>query len=145
MTRGTMDHIAQLRNSSNQWAKQSFVLILVEISPASGSEEHFVNFVMYSHYFLIISLWKRTGALHLNKLESPSPKTVLCQVCLKLAQRFFWWIFFHIKNMIDTLFYLIIGKYQLRLAKIFHYSKPANSEMTKWSRKIIGRVHSIPV
>ena len=49
-----MDHIAQLRNSSNQWAKQSFVLILVEISPASGSEEHFLNFVkvftLFSYY-----------------------------------------------------------------------------------------------
>ena len=27
-------------------------------------------------------------ALHLSKLESPSPKDALCQVCLKLAQWF---------------------------------------------------------
>ena len=44
---------------------------------------------MYFRYFVIISPWKRMGALHLNKLESPSPKDALCQVWLKLAQ-WFW-------------------------------------------------------
>ena len=32
---------------------------------------------------------EKGGALHLNKLESPSPKDALCQVWLKLAQ-WFW-------------------------------------------------------
>ena len=31
---------------------------------------------------------EKDGALHLNKLESSSPKDALCQVWLKLAQRF---------------------------------------------------------
>ena len=31
-------------------------------------------------------MWDKDGALHLNKLESPSPKDALCQVWLKLAQ-----------------------------------------------------------
>ena len=44
---------------------------------------------MYFCYFVIISPWKRVGALHLKKLESPSPKDVLCQVWLKLA-KWFW-------------------------------------------------------
>ena len=32
---------------------------------------------LYFHYFVIISLWKRVGALHYNKFESPSPKNGL--------------------------------------------------------------------
>ena len=32
---------------------------------------------------------EKSGALHLNKLDSPSPKDALCQVWLKLAQ-WFW-------------------------------------------------------
>ena len=31
---------------------------------------------------------EKSGALHLNKLESPSPKDALCQVWLKLDQWF---------------------------------------------------------
>ena len=37
--------------------------------------------------------------LHLNKLESPSHKDALCQVCLKLAQRLWRWRFFLISSM----------------------------------------------
>ena len=44
---------------------------------------------MYFPYFVIISPWKRAWALHLNKLESPSPKDALCQVWLKSAH-WFW-------------------------------------------------------
>ena len=36
---------------------------------------------------LLFTLWKLNG-FSLNKLESPSPKDALCQICLKLAQRF---------------------------------------------------------
>ena len=56
----------------------------------SGSgEEDFLILSMYFHYFVIISPWKKGGALHLNKLESPSPKDALCRDWLKLAQ-WFW-------------------------------------------------------
>ena len=44
---------------------------------------------MSFRYFVIISPWKKDRALHLNKLESPSQKDSLFQVCLKLAQ-WFW-------------------------------------------------------
>ena len=44
---------------------------------------------MYFHFFVFISHWNKAGPLHLNKLESPSPKDALCQVWLKLAQ-WFW-------------------------------------------------------
>ena len=48
-----------------------------------------LNFAMYFCYLVIISLMEKGWALHLNKLESPSPKDAVCQVCLKLAQ-WFW-------------------------------------------------------
>ena len=52
----------------------------------SGSED-FLNFVnVFSLYPNNLPL-EEVRALHLNKLESPSPKDSLCQVCLKLA----WW------------------------------------------------------
>ena len=38
-------------------------------------------------------------ALHLNKLESPSPKDALCQVWLKLAQWFWRRRFFNLVNV----------------------------------------------
>ena len=49
----------------------------------------FFNFVNVFSLFHNYLLSEQGGALHLNKLESPSPKDVLCQVWLKLA-RWFW-------------------------------------------------------
>ena len=49
----------------------------------------FLKFVNVFLVFLNYLPLKKDGALHLNKLESPSPKDDLCQVCLKLAQ-WFW-------------------------------------------------------
>ena len=47
---------------------------------------NFVNvFSLFRNYLPL----ENGGALHLNKLEFPSPKDVLCQVWLKLAQ-WFW-------------------------------------------------------
>ena len=37
--------------------------------------------------------------LHLNKLESPSPKDALCQVWLKMAQWFWRWRFLNFVNV----------------------------------------------
>ena len=42
---------------------------------------------------------EKGGALHLNKLESPSPKDALCQVWLKLAQWFGRRRFFNFVNV----------------------------------------------
>ena len=50
---------------------------------ARGSEEHFLKFVNVFSLFCYIPL--EGGALHLNKLESTSPKDALCQVWLKLV------------------------------------------------------------
>mgnify|MGYP003692227413 CR=1 FL=1 len=51
------------------------------------------------YIFYIISLWKRAGPLHLNKLESPSPKDALCQIWLYLAQWFWRRRFFNFVNV----------------------------------------------
>ena len=45
----------------------------------------FVNVFSLFPYYLPL---EKGGALHLNKLESPSPKDTLCQVWLKLVQWF---------------------------------------------------------
>ena len=49
----------------------------------------FLNFVNVFSLFRNYLPMEKGGALHLNKLESPSPKDALCQVWLKLAQ-WFW-------------------------------------------------------
>ena len=54
---------------------------------------------MYSCFFVIISPLEKAGALHLNKLESPSPKKALCQVWLKLTQWFWRRRFFNFVNV----------------------------------------------
>ena len=56
----------------------------------SGSiEEFFFYFVNVFSLFRNYVPMENGGALHLNKLESPSPEDTLCQVWLKLAG-WFW-------------------------------------------------------
>ena len=50
----------------------------------SGSGEDVNIFSLFLYYLPL----KNGGALHLNKLESFSPKNALCQVWLKLTQSF---------------------------------------------------------
>ena len=52
-------------------------------------KRRFLNFVNVFSLFRNYLPLEKGGALHLNKLESPSPKDALCQVWLKLAQ-WFW-------------------------------------------------------
>ena len=49
----------------------------------------FLNFINVFSLFRNYLPLEKGGTLHLNKLESPSPKDALCQVWLKLA-RWFW-------------------------------------------------------
>ena len=58
---------------------------LVEIGPVV-LEKIFINFDNVFSIFRNYLPLEKGGALHLNKLESPSPKNVLCQVWLKLGQ-----------------------------------------------------------
>ena len=60
---------------------------LVEIGPVVS--RRFFSFVNVFSLFCNYLPLEEGGALHLNKLESPSPKEALCLVWLKLAQ-WFW-------------------------------------------------------
>ena len=63
---------------------------LVEINKLVLEKEifKFLNFINLLSLFHNYPQLKMGDALHLNKLESPSPKHALCQVWLKLAQWF---------------------------------------------------------
>ena len=54
----------------------------------SWSWEDYIS-SMYFCNFIIISTWKKGRAIHMNKLDFPLCKDVLCQLWLKLAQ-WFW-------------------------------------------------------
>ena len=54
-----------------------------------STEEDFLISSMYFGYFCEYRPLEKGRALHLNKLESPSPKDALCKIWLKLAQ-WFW-------------------------------------------------------
>ena len=59
---------------------------------------------------------EKGGALHLNKLESPTPKDALCQVCSKLDQWFWRRGFFNFVN----LFFLFHNYLRLEKSGAFH-------------------------
>ena len=63
--------------------------------------KRFVNFVNVFSLFRNYLHLKKGGALHLNKLESPSPKDALCKVLLKLAQWFWRRRFLNFVNVIS--------------------------------------------
>ena len=62
------------------------MLSLVEIGPVVLEKKIFQISSMYFRYFVI--LLEKGGALHLKKLEFPSPKDAVCQFWLKLVQWF---------------------------------------------------------
>ena len=67
-----------------------FVLSLVEIGPVVlEKSRRFLKFVNLHSQFLNYLPLEKGKALHLKKLESPSPKDALYQAWLKLAQ-WFW-------------------------------------------------------
>ena len=66
---------------------------LGEIGSVVLEKKIFYTSSMYFRYFCNNLPLEKGGVLHLNKLESPSPKDVLCQVWLKLAQWFWRWRF----------------------------------------------------
>ena len=69
----------------------------------------FLNFVNVFLLFWNNLPLEKGGALHLNKLESASPKDALCQVLLKLVQCF-------LKRFLKVFFPEPLGKFQNRLA-----------------------------
>ena len=57
--------------------------------PNGSAERRFFNFVNVFSLFCNYLPFEKKGAVHLNKLETPSPKDALCQVWLILVQ-WFW-------------------------------------------------------
>ena len=79
----------------------------------------FLNFVdIFSLFHNYLPL-KNGGALHLNKIESPSPKDALCQVGIILAQ---WFWRRRTLNFV-ILFSLIRNYLSLEKGGVFHLNK----------------------
>ena len=78
-----------LFKKSNVHRSECYVPSLVKIGPVVLEKKIFLILSMYFSLFPNYLPLEKGGALHLNKLESPSPKDALCQVWLKLAQ-WFW-------------------------------------------------------
>ena len=82
------DHL--IEQTWNPFIQRYCVLSLIEIGPVVLEKKIFkfrqCNFAILLKYYLPL---EKGGAIHLNKLESPSPKNALCQVWLKLAL-WFW-------------------------------------------------------
>ena len=77
-------------DESNQWIRLStritvYVINTSLINPENLQLYHLVTVFSLFHNYLPLD---KGLALYLNKLESLSPKDALCQVWLKLAQRF---------------------------------------------------------
>ena len=65
-----------------------FVPRLLKFGPVLLEKKIFFNFINVFSLFCNYLPSEKGEALHLNKLESPSPRDTLCQVWLKLAQWF---------------------------------------------------------
>ena len=71
------------------WAFHLQHLNALHPKTCGSGEEDFFYFVKVFSLFRIYIPLEKGGALHLNKLESLSPKYALCEVWLNLAQ-WFW-------------------------------------------------------
>ena len=67
--------------------------------PSGSGENDFLNFLNVFSLFRNYLPLEKGRALHLNKLESPSPKDALCQVWFQLAQWFWRRRFFKFINV----------------------------------------------
>ena len=86
-----------------------FVPSLVEIGSVVLEKNIFssIYFLLFHNYLPL----EKDGALHLNKLESPSPKNALCWVWIKLALCFWRRRFLKVGNLILSFpNYLPFGK-----------------------------------
>ena len=85
-----MGHIAHLRKQFISINTYDYIWLYHNID--LENKIHIISFMTIQWFkFSFDQTWisQGCGALHFNKLESPSPKDALCQVWLKLAQ-WFW-------------------------------------------------------
>ena len=91
---------------------------------------NFVNVFSLFHNYLPL---EKGGALHLNKLESPSPKDALCQVWLKLAQWFWRRRFFNFVNVFSLFhYYLPLEKSRALLLNKLESPSPMDALCQIW-------------
>ena len=84
-------HSPSFEQTGISFTQRCFVPSLVEIGPVVLEKKiKILNFVNVFSQFRNYPPLEKDGVLHLNKLESPSPKDDLCQVWFKLA-KWFWW------------------------------------------------------
>ena len=102
-----MDHIAHLKNSSNQETNLCKALILSKhlLTVTKNNYPLFKNkmvvYMLYQYIFIILLfhlLLEKDRAFHLNKLESTLTQNVLCQVWFQLTQ-WFWRRFLNFVNV----------------------------------------------
>ena len=67
-------------------------------------EKRFFILSIYISLFRNYLPFEKGGTILLNKLESPSPKDLFCQVWLKLAQWFWRRGFFNVVNVFFAIF-----------------------------------------
>ena len=84
----------------------------------------FLNFVNVFRYLCNYLPLEKGGALHLNKIEFQSPKDVLCQVWLKLAQWFWRRRFLNIVNIAMSNYLPLEMGVALHLKKTWFFLNP---------------------
>ena len=87
--------------------------------PSGSGEEYFYKLVNVISLFRNYLLLEKGMALHLNKLESSSPKDALCQVWLKLALWFLRRRFLKLVNVFSLFPYYL----PLEMGVAFHLNK----------------------
>ena len=88
---------------------------------------------MYFSLFRNYLPLEKDGALHVKKLESPSPKNALCQVCMKFAQWFWRRRFFNSVNIFSLFrYYLPLEKGKALHMNKFEFSSPKDALCQFW-------------
>ena len=96
LEKGRALHLNKLESPS---PKNALCLVWLKLAQWFWRRRFFLILSMYFSLFPNYLPLEKGGALHLKKLESPSPKDALCQVWLKLAQWFWRRRFFNFVNV----------------------------------------------
>ena len=108
--------------------KKNLNSLLPRMICAKFGWRRFFKFVSVFEQFRNYLNLEKYRALHLNKLESPSPKDALCQVWLKLAQ-LFWRRSFFFKFVNNFRYFVIISPWKRAGPFIWTNLNPLHSRM----------------
>ena len=89
--------------------------------PSGSGEEYFLKvvnlFLLFSNY----PSFRKGVALHLNKLEIPSPRNTMCQVWLKMSQ---WFWTRRLLKVLNNVFLLFCNYLHFEKGVTLHLNKP---------------------